>query len=202
MECSNNKVTEIRWHARGGQGAVTASKTLVEMILPKNMYFQSFPEYGPERMGAPIQVFNRISSSPISVYCGITDPDVILVLDTTLMDVLDVTSGLKKNGIIIVNTSLNPNELSEAYGLQDYRLYTVDATHIALDVIGRPFANIPMLGAFLKVSGLLEKEEAIENLRSSFSKKYSSRVVDMNIEALKRAYEEVRLHEKVGSKRH
>ena len=126
MECSNNKVTEIRWHARGGQGAVTASKTLVEMILPKNMYFQSFPEYGPERMGAPIQVFNRISSSPISVYCGITDPDVILVLDTTLMDVLDVTSGLKKNGIIIVNTSLNPNELSEAYGLQDYRclLYT------------------------------------------------------------------------------
>ncbi|NLZ28715.1 MAG: pyruvate synthase [Firmicutes bacterium] len=202
MQCPNNKVTEIRWHARGGQGAVTASKTLVEMILPKNMYFQSFPEFGPERMGAPIQVFNRISSSPITVYCGITTPDIVLILDVTLMDVVDVTSGLKKNGIIIMNTNLNPDVLSRIYGLQDYRPYTVDATHIALDVIGKPFANIPMLGAFLKITGLLEKEEAIENLRSSFSKRYPSRIVDLNVKALERAYKEVKLHEKVGSKRY
>lgn len=202
MQCPNNKVTEIRWHARGGQGAVTASKTLVEMILPKNMYFQSFPEFGPERMGAPIQVFNRISSSPITVYCGITTPDIVLILDVTLMDVVDVTSGLKKNGIIIMNTNLNPDVLSRIYGLRDYRPYTVDATHIALDVIGKPFANIPMLGAFLKITALLEKEEAIENLRSSFSKRYPSRIVDLNVKALERAYKEVKLHEKVGSKRY
>ncbi|NLI70139.1 MAG: pyruvate synthase [Firmicutes bacterium] len=202
MQCPNNEVTEIRWHARGGQGAVTASKTLVEMILPKNMYFQSFPEFGPERMGAPIQVFNRISSSPITVYCGITTPDIVLVLDVTLLDVVDVTSGLKKNGIIIVNTNLNPDMLSRIYGLQDYRPYTVDATRIALDTMGKPFANIPMLGAFLKITGLLEKEEAIENLRSSFSKRYPSRIVDMNVKALEHAYKEVKLHEKVGSKRY
>lgn len=197
MEC-NYDITEIRWHARGGQGAVTASKTLVEMLLPKGMYFQSFPEYGPERMGAPVQVFNRISPSQISVYCGITDPDIVVVVDSTLMGVVDVTSGLKDGGTLIVNTHLEPSRIRSTHKLEDYNLYTVDATHIALEAIGRPFANVPMLGALLKVTGLLNKEESLEYLKLSFVKKYPPKIVDKNLEALSRAYEEVRHYEKVG----
>ena len=194
-----NNITEIRWHARGGQGAVTASKTLVEMVLPKDMYFQSFPEYGPERMGAPVQIFNRISPSPISVYCGITEPDIVMVVDSTLMDVVDVTSGLKSGGTIVINTHLAPEEINRLYNLDDYRLFTLDATHIALDTIKRPFSNIPMLGALLRVTELLEKEEASEILKQSFGKKFPPHIVEKNTEALSRAFEEVKEHEKVGN---
>lgn len=197
MEC-NYDITEIRWHARGGQGAVTASKTLVEMLLPKGMYFQSFPEYGPERMGAPVQIFNRISPAQISVYCGITEPDIVIVVDSTLMEVVDVTSGLKKGGTLIINTHREPSEICKLHNLEDYSLYTLDATHIALEAIGRPFSNIPMLGGLLKVTGLLEKEEALEFLKLSFGKKFPPKIVDKNMEALGRAYEEVRHYEKVG----
>ena len=194
----SNNITEIRWHARGGQGAVTASKTLVEMVLPKGMYFQSFPEYGPERMGAPVQIFNRISPKPISVYSGITEPDIVVVVDSTLMDVVDVTSGLKPGGSIVINTHLEPEEISKMYNLQDYRLYTLDATRIALETIKRPFSNIPMLGALIKVTNQLGKDEAAEFLKESFGKKFPSNVVEKNIEALTRAFEEVKEHEKVG----
>ncbi len=194
----NNSLTEIRWHARGGQGAVTASKTLVEMLLPKGMYFQSFPEYGPERMGAPVQIFNRISSSQICVYCGITDPDIVIVVDSSLMGVVDVTSGLKKDGIIIINTHLEPAEIRRVHNLEDFKLYTIDATHIALEAMGRPFANIPMLGALLKITGLMDREEAMEYMKISFSKKFPPKIVDKNLEALSLAYEGVRQNEKVG----
>ncbi len=198
MGKENNKITEIRWHARGGQGAVTASKTMVEMILPKGLYFQSFPEYGPERMGAPVQIFNRISPEPISVYCGITEPDIVVVVDSTLMEVIDVTAGLKPGGIIVVNTHKDATALKEEYPMEGYRLYTVDATHIALEVIGRPFANIPMLGALLKVMGLLTKDESLKYLEISFGKKYPAKIVGKNLEALGQAYEEVKSDEKVG----
>ena len=191
MEC-NYDITEMRWHARGGQGAVTASKTLVEMLLQKGMYFQSFPEYGPERMGAPVQVFNRISPEFISIYCGITEPDIVIVVDATLMSVLDVTAGLKEGGTIIINTHRDPASINSEYKLDNYRLYTLDATHIALDTMGRPFSNIPMLGALLKATGLLEKDEALKYLKESFGKKFPEKVVEKNQTALKRAYEEVK----------
>ncbi len=202
MLTGKNNITEIRWHARGGQGAVTASKTLVEMVLPKDMYFQSFPEYGPERMGAPVQIFNRLSNSPISTYCSITAPDIVVVVDATLMDVVDFTSGLKTGGILIINTHLEPTDIKKSYKLHDYRIYTVDATHIALETIKRPFSNIPMLGALLKVTGLLEKKEAADFLQTSFSKKFPAKIVEKNVEAISRAFdevkEEVKQNEKVG----
>jgi len=189
---SNDNLTEIRWHARGGQGAVTAAKTLVEMVLPKGLYFQAFPEYGPERMGAPIQIFNRISPEPISTYCGVTEPDIVLVVDDTLMEVVDVTAGLKDGGTIVVNTAMDPEEFKKQYPLNGYKLYTLDATHLAMEIIGRPFANVPMLGALLYVTGLMEKDEAGKILQESFGKRFPEKIVEKNVATLTRAYEEVK----------
>ena len=185
-------VMEIRWHARGGQGAVTAAKTLAEMSLTKNMYFQAFPEYGPERMGAPIQCFNRISKKKISTYCGITQPDIVVVVDPSLLGVVDITAGVSNDGIIIVNTTDNPQTIRKRLNLNGQKLFVVDATHISLKSLGRFMPNIPMLGAVLKVTGLLEKEEAAEFLSKSFSKKFPVKVVENNIKALEEAFREVK----------
>jgi len=185
-------VVEIRWHARGGQGAVTAAKTLAEMSLTKNMFFQAFPEYGPERMGAPIQCFNRLSKNKINTYCGITNPHIVIVVDHTLLDIVDITAGLDDNGIVIINTTLQPNQVRTKLNLNGRKIYTVDATHISLEELRRFMPNIPMLGALLKVTNFLTKEEAIAFLQDSFSKKFPPKVVESNIAALKRAFEEVK----------
>jgi pyruvate ferredoxin oxidoreductase gamma subunit len=186
------EVMEIRWHARGGQGAVTAAKTLAEMSLTKDMYFQAFPEYGPERMGAPIQCFNRISKKKISTYCGITEPDIIIVVDSSLLGVADITAGVSNDGIIIVNTTDEPQTIRKQLNLNGHKLFVVDATHISLKSLGRFMPNIPMLGAVLKVTGLLEKEEAIDFLKESFGKKFPAKVVENNIKALEEAFREVK----------
>lgn len=191
-EVTLDKVLEIRWHARGGQGAVTAAKTLAEMSLIRDMYFQAFPEYGPERMGAPIQCFNRLSKNDISVYCGVKKPSIVLVVDHTLLDVVDVTDGLAEDGIIIVNTSQSPEKIREKMNLSGRKVYTVDATHISMDALGRFMPNIPMLGAFLKITGLVTLDEAKDFLNKSFGKMFPQKIVDKNIEALERAYEEVK----------
>lgn len=185
-------LTEIRWHARGGQGAVTAAKTLAEMSLVRDMFFQAFPEYGPERMGAPIRCFNRLSTNKISTYCGITNPQIVVVVDPTVMETVDVTEGVKDDGILIINTHYDPATIRKKTGVAGRKIYTIDATHISLDALGRFMPNIPMLGALLSVTGLLSKEEAIEFLTSSFGKKFPKKVVDSNIVALDRAYEEVK----------
>lgn len=185
-------VMEIRWHARGGQGAVTAAKTLAEMSLSKDMYFQAFPEYGPERMGAPIQCFNRLSKERISTYCGITRPDIIVVVDSSLLGVVDITAGVSDDGIIIVNTTDEPKTIRKKLNLNGHKLFVVDATHISLNSLGRFMPNIPMLGAVLKVTGLLEKEEAAEFLSKSFGKKFSAKVVEKNVKALEEAFREVK----------
>lgn len=195
IHVESNKLIEIRWHARGGQGAVTAAKTLAEMVLPKDLHFQAFPEYGPERMGAPIKIFNRISPEPINTYSGVDKPDMVVVVDATLLDFVDVTSGLKKGGIIIVNTGLDPGVISDSYPLEGFKLYTLDATHIALDTLGRPFANIPMLGAVLKITGLLSREDSLSYLEKSFARKFPPEIVKKNLDALNRAFEEVRQDE-------
>ncbi len=184
-------LAEIRWHARGGQGAVTAAKTLAEMSLTKDMFFQAFPEYGPERMGAPIQCFNRLSTNKISTYCGITNPRMVLVVDPTLLDVVDVTAGLAMNGTLIINSGEKPGYLRNKLAIKGRDIYTVDATHISLEELKRFMPNIPMLGALLKVTELLTEEEAIEFLKNSFGKKFPEKVVDSNIRALKRAFKEV-----------
>jgi pyruvate ferredoxin oxidoreductase gamma subunit len=185
-------VLEIRWHARGGQGAVTAAKTLAEMSLTKDMHFQAFPEYGPERMGAPIQCFNRLSKSRISTYCGVTNPKMVVVVDPTLLDVIDITVGLDEDGIIIVNTGDEPAEIREKLNITNRKIFTVDATHISLNTLGRFMPNIPMLGALLKVTELLQKDEAVDFLRKSFDKKFSHKVVEKNIEALEQAFKELK----------
>ncbi|MGI6327874.1 MAG: 2-oxoacid:acceptor oxidoreductase family protein [Dethiobacteria bacterium] len=185
-------VMEIRWHARGGQGAVTAAKTLAEMSLTKDMYFQAFPEYGPERMGAPIQCFNRISKKKISTYCGITQPDIAVVVDSSLLGVVDITAGISNDGIIIVNSTEKPQTIRKKLNLNGQKLFVVDATHISLKSLGRFMPNIPMLGAVLKVTGLLEKEEAVDFLKESFGKKFPAKVVENNIKALEEAFGEVK----------
>ena len=187
-----DRVLEIRWHARGGQGAVTAAKTLAEMSLTKNMFFQAFPEYGPERMGAPIQCFNRLSDKSISVYCGVTNPHIVLVIDQTLLDVVDITHGLDDDGFIIVNTEIRPDQIGGKINLNGRKLYTLDATHISLDELGKFMPNVPMLGALLRITGLLTMDEACSFLNDSFGKKFPVKVVESNIRALTRAFEEVK----------
>ncbi len=188
-----DKILEIRWHARGGQGAVTAAKTLAEMSLINDMFFQAFPEYGPERMGAPIQCFNRLSKNHISVYCGVTNPSIVLVVDHTLLEVVDVTAGMAEDGVIIVNTQKSPEAIKEQLKISDNKkVYTLDATHISMDALGRFMPNIPMLGAFLKVTGMITLDAATDFLNKSFGKKFPQKVVDKNIEAMERAFEEVK----------
>ena len=190
-----SKVMEIRWHARGGQGAVTAAKMLAEMALSKGLYFQAFPEYGPERMGAPIQCFNRLSEEPIHTYCGVTSPEIVVIVDPSLCDVIDFTAGLSENGQIAINTGECPATVTEKYNLHGYKVMTVDATRISMEALGRAMPNVPMLGALLKITQLLTEDEASEFIKESFGHKFSEKVVKGNIAALKSAFEEVQTGE-------
>ena len=184
-------LTEIRWHGRGGQGAVTAAKMVAEVALGQKKYFQAFPEYGPERSGAPIVAFTRISDEPIQIYAGIEHPDIVVVLDPTLLSIVDVTQGAPDDAIVIVNTDLSPSQLREHYGLKGRKLYTVAATRIATETIGRPIPNTPMVGALTRVAGLFPLDSVVEFMREDFSHKFPPKVVEGNIKALTRAYEEV-----------
>ena len=186
------KVTEIRWHGRGGQGVVTASQLVAETALQEDKYFQAFPEYGPERMGAPIRAFTRLSSSPISQHCQITEPDVVVVLDPTLLGTVDVTDGLKNGGVLVVNTSRSPTELRSKLNHNKARVYAVDASRIALDTVGRNIPNTPILGALLRATGVVDKESMIHEMRKHLSARgLSPKVVEANIEAFQRGYDEV-----------
>jgi len=176
---------EIRWHARGGQGAVTASKLLAEAALEEGKYFQGMPDYGAERMGAPIRAFTRISSEPIVPYCQVTEPDVVVVLDPSLMDKVDVTSGLKKGGPVIINTRKTAKEIKKEFGIKN-PVATVNATKIARDVLGVPIVNTTVLGAVIKLTGVVKKESAHTPLEKRFG-----RLGERNIQAMETAYKEV-----------
>lgn len=186
------QLTEIRWHARAGQGAVTAAKLVAETALDLDWYLQAMPEYGPERMGAPIQAFTRVSPVPINIRSAVTNPDIVAVLDATLVGVVNVTDGLKANGVLIINTERTPAEMRENYGFDGYRVYTVDANKIAVETIGKTIPNTPMLGALVKATGIMEPEKVAEHIRTSFGKKFAQEIIDGNVEAFRRAYEEVR----------
>ena len=170
---------------------VTAAKLLAESALEQDKYFQAMPEYGAERMGAPIQAFTRISDEPIALHCNITNPDIIVVLDETLLGVINVADGLTDDGVIIVNSSSGPQKVREALGLKKGKVFTVNATQIAKDTIGRPIPNTPMLGALIKTSGIINLDNVLEHLKKSFGKKFGQEIIDANIKAVKRAYEEV-----------
>ncbi len=188
-----SRLVEVRWHGRGGQGAVTAGKGLAEAALDAGLYFQAFPEYGPERMGAPIQAFTRISDHPVDLHCQIEEPDVVVVLDPTLLGTVNVTEGLKPDGILLVNTSASPAEIREQLNLRTGRVFTVDASRIAIETLGREITNTPMLGALAKATGLFEVEAIVEQTRQRFAKKHmKADIVEANVTAIRRAAEEVR----------
>ncbi len=186
------KCIEVRWHGRGGQGAVTAAKFLAGTALAGGKNIQAFPEYGPERMGAPIQAFTRISSAPISIYCPVENPNIVVVLDETLLDIVEVAKGLSKDGVILINTLDDPADVRKKLGTKKGKVYTVDATSIALDTLGKPIPNTPMIGALVKVTGLVSLGDTTDYFTESFSKKFSQQILKGNVEAIKRAYKEVR----------
>jgi len=188
---SRQKLTEIRWHGRGGQGAVTAAKMVAELALGQGKYFQAFPEYGPERSGAPIVAFTRVSDEPIQVYCGIEQPQIVIVLDQSLLSIVDVTRGAPQDAVVLVNSEMSPAELREHYGLQGFRYYTIAATRIAVETIRRAIPNTPMVGALTRITGLFPIDEVVAFLREDFGKKFPPKVVEGNIAAITRSYEEV-----------
>jgi pyruvate ferredoxin oxidoreductase gamma subunit len=187
-----SKITEIRWHGRGGQGAKTASLLLAESALEEGKYIQGFPEYGPERMGAPMQSFTRISQAPISLHSHVRTPDAVVVLDSTLLDTVDVTLGLPEKGVILVNSPETPQAMRKKLGLNKGKVFTVDATSISLEILGKNLPNTPMLGALIKVTSLLNLDTVASSIKHKFGKKFSSRIIEGNIEAIKKAYEEVK----------
>ena len=184
-------IAEIRWHGRGGQGAVTASEILAEAALEEGKYFQAFPDYGPERMGAPIRAYTRIGSSPIRQHCQITQPDAVVVLDPTLIGIVDFTDGLKEEGVLVVNTPLSPAELRSNLEFNTGKVFTVDATRIALDTIGRNIPNTTMIGALLKALEVVSKKVVQEEIRKRLETKGNKEMARANIEAFERAYNEV-----------
>lgn len=185
------QLTEIRWHGRGGQGVVTAGELLAETALDSGQYFQAFPDYGPERMGAPIRAFTRLSDEPITIHSQIEEPDVVLVLDPTLLGAVPVTEGLVEDGVLLVNSPKSPAEVREALGFQSGKVFTVDASHIAIEEMGREITNTPMLGAFAEATGLVGLDDLAGEVREWFDAKLSKEAVDANVRALRRAAEEM-----------
>lgn len=189
-----NNVVEIRWHGRGGQGAKTASLLLAEAAFDTGKYIQGFPEYGPERMGAPITAYNRISDERVTVHSNIYEPDYVIVVDETLIDVVEVTAGLKKEGAILINTEKSPEEIAPKLKGYEGRICTIDARKISMETLGRYFPNTPMLGAIVRVAKLMDEGSFIESMETSFKHKFATKpqVIQPNMDAVKRALEEVR----------
>lgn len=187
-------VVEIRWHGRGGQGAKTASLLLADSAFNTGMYVQGFPEYGPERMGAPITAYNRISKERVRVHSNIYEPNFVVVVDETLLASVDVTKGLKKDGAIIINSSKTPAELRPLLKGYEGRVYTCDARKISEECLGKNFPNTPMLGAIVKVSKVIDEELFLSSMEGSFKHKFASKpeVLKGNMEALVRSMKEVK----------
>lgn len=189
-----NNLIEIRWHGRGGQGAKTASLLLADAAFNTGKYIQGFPEYGPERMGAPITAYNRISDKQITIHSNIYEPDYVVVVDDTLLSSVPVTAGLKKDGAIVINTTKNEEELKELLKGYEGAVYTIDARKVSQEALGRYFPNTPMLAAIVKVTGIMSDEELLEDMKKSFQHKFAKKpeVIDGNMKALESALKEVK----------
>ena len=189
-----NDMIEIRWHGRDGQGAKTASLLLADAAFNTGKYIQGFPEYGPERMGAPITAYNRISSSPIRIHSNIYEPDYVVVVDDTLLDSVDVTAGLKEDGAIVINTTKNGEDLKKLLKGYKGKIYTIDARKVSMETLGKYFPNTPMLAAIVKVSGIMNEEEFVKDMEGSFKHKFAKKpeVIDGNMKAVKMALNEVK----------
>lgn len=189
-----DNLIEIRWHGRGGQGAKTASLLLADAAFNTGKYIQGFPEYGPERMGAPITAYNRISNNPITVHSNIYEPDYVVVVDDTLLEVVPVTDGLKETGAIIINTTKSPEYLKKVLKGYNGSIYTIDARKISIETLGRYFPNTPMLAAIVKVSKVMTDEALLEDMKGSFKHKFAKKpeVIEGNMKALELALKEVK----------
>ena len=181
---------EIRWHGRGGQGAKTAALLLADVAFKTGKHVQGFPEYGPERMGAPITAYNRISSDVIRVHSNIYDPDFVAVVDETLLHTVDVTAGLKKEGAIIVNTAKSTEEIMPQLNGYEGRGVTIDARTISEEALGKYFPNSPMLAAVVATTGVMSKETFLQEMRASYKHKFAKKpeVIDGNMKALEMAF--------------
>lgn len=188
-----NNTVEIRWHGRGGQGAKTAALLLADVAFKTGKFVQGFPEYGPERMGAPITAYNRISSDPITVHSNIYEPDYVVVVDDSLLDSIDVTRGLSPKGAVIINSEYTKEELMQHLHGYKGAVYTVNAKEISIRTLGKNFPNSPMLAATVAVSKVMEKEEFLKEMRASFLHKFAKKpeVIDGNMMALEQAFLEI-----------
>ena len=188
-----NNLIEIRWHGRGGQGAKTASLLLADAAFNTGKYIQGFPEYGPERMGAPITAYNRISDNPITVHSNIYEPDYVVVVDDTLLDVVPVTAGLKETGAIVINTTKSPELIKKSLKGYNGDIYTIDARKISIETLGKYFPNTPMLAAIVNVSVIMSDETLLEDMKGSFKHKFAKKpeVIDGNMKAIEIALKEV-----------
>jgi pyruvate ferredoxin oxidoreductase gamma subunit len=187
-ENSVEKLREIRWHGRGGQGAWTASEILAKAAILEGKYIQSFPEFGPERMGAPVNSFTRISEEPINLHCSVYNPDIVAVLDPTLLKTVPVTQGLKENGTLLVNTGATPTEIREKLNLRSGKVWTVPATKIAMRILGRPITNTAMVGAVAKALQIV----SLESIKKAAKGRFPPSVAEKNIAIIKQAYEEAK----------
>ena len=187
------KTLEIRWHGRGGQGAKTAATFLAEAVMVAGKHSQGFPEYGPERRGAPVRGYTRIADEPIRRHCSIEHPDIVVVLDPSLLDSpsAGVTLGTTKETAFLVNTTMSPDEIKAKLGVEGALFGAVDASGIAKDEFGRPIPNTPMVGALVKAKDILSIDKICKSLQVKFSKKFNQKVIDGNLRAVKRAYEEM-----------
>ncbi|HAR62626.1 MAG: pyruvate synthase [Candidatus Margulisiibacteriota bacterium] len=187
------EITEIRWHGRGGQGAKTVALLFADAALATGKQIQAFPEYGPERMGAPVRSFNRLSDGPITLHCSVDSPSIVIVLDETLCKSVDVTAGLPKDGILLINTAKNAAYFKELLKFSG-KVYAVDASQIAIQEIGMNKPNTPMLGALVKASGILDFDKMIQDTEQKLAKKFAHKpeVIKGNVNAIKRAYAEVK----------
>ena len=182
------KILEVRWHGRGGQGAWTASELLARAAIHEGKYIQSFPEFGPERMGAPVAAFTRISEKTIKIHCAVYNPDVVAVLDPTLLKTVPVTKGINDEGIVIVNSNTTPADMRRTLKMDKGKIFTLSATEIALKILGRPITNTAMLGGVAQVTGMV-KRESIEKV---IEKRFKPTIAERNIAVIKEAYKEVK----------
>ncbi len=181
---------EIRWHARAGQGAVTAAKALADAALAEGKYIQAFPDYGPERMGAPVKAYNRIDEEPIRTRGIVEHPKVIIIVDPSLIGA-EASEGATEDAVFLVNSTKSPEEAKKVLGVKG-RVFTVDATRIAQETIGLRKPNTPMLGAAAKVTGVIQLDTLLTETEKSFGNKYKRTIVEGNLAAIRRAFEEVR----------
>ncbi len=187
------EMVEIRWHGRGGQGTVTAAKVFADACLSGGRHVQAFPEYGPERSGAPLRAYNRVSSKELRMHCPVLRPGIVAIVDATLLDSINVMEGAPDDAVIVVNSAKDPKEIREKLKAKPtQKVFTIDATRIALECIGRPLPNSPMVGVLAKVSGLISLDQILEDVKKSFGKKFSQKIIDGNLEAARKGYGEVR----------